>query len=122
MDSMIFAQYVVNYYRLERGRKAVIDPQTDIGGDSDEPIIGGEGRCPLFMRLSNKIVVKKRVDKSKFVPLLLKSSTLDNYSERMLFSAWRNLDELVNDATDEQKLMMEANRLAVFPTSCFPKV
>ena len=122
MDSMIFAQYVVNYYRLERGRKAVIDPQTDIGGDSDEPIIGGEGRCPLFMRLSNKIVVKKRVDKSKFVPLLLKSSTLDNYSERMLFSAWRNLDELVNDATDEQKLMMEANRLAVFPTSCFPKM
>ena len=120
-DAMIFAQYVINYYKLKPNQKAVIDPQTDIGGESDELIIGGEGRCPMFMRLSNKMIVKKRSDKSlPLIPLLLNSS-LDNHSEKMLFLPWRNFDDLVNDATDEEKLTMAENRLAIFPTSCFPK-
>ena len=120
VEAMTFAQYSINYYKLQSGRKAVIDPNTDIGEDSDEPIIGGDGMCPVSMRLSNKVIVKKSGDKSKPVPLLINSNSLDAYSKRLLFLAWRNLDDLVNDATDEQKLLMEENRLAIFPTSCFP--
>ena len=120
LENMTFAQFVINYYRLKPNQKAVIDPQSDVGEDSNIPIIGGEGRCPLYMRLSNKIIMKMREDNSKVVPLMLESRSLDLHAERLLFGSWRRSEELSNDVSEEDKIVLNQNRLALFPTSCFP--
>ena len=109
------------YYRLQSKQKAVIDPHSDVGEDSDIPIVGGDGRCPLYMRLSNKIMMKMRGDDSKVVPLMLQSKSLDSYAERLLFGSWRRSEELINDVSEEDKMVLKQNRLALFPTSCFPR-
>ena len=120
MENMTFAQFVINYYRLKPNQKAVIDPQSDVGEDSNIPIIGGEGRCPLYMRLSNKIIMKMRGDNSKVVPLMLEARSLDLYAQRLLFGSWRVSEELINDVSEEDKIVLNQNRLALFPTSYFP--
>ena len=121
LENMTFAQFVVNYYRLKSHQTAVIDPQSDVGEDSDVPIVGGEGRCPLYMRLSNKIIMKKRGNNSKLVPLMLNSRTLDSYAERLLFGSWRRAEELLNDVSEEDKIVLNQNRLSLFPTSYFSR-
>ena len=121
MENMTFAQFITGYYRLQSKQKAVIDPHSDVGEDSDIPIVGGDGRCPLYMRLSNKIMMKMRGDDSKVVPLMLQSKSLDSYAERLLFGSWRRSEELINDVSEEDKMVLKQNRLALFPTSCFPR-
>ena len=121
LQQMTFAQFVMSFYRLKRGQKATIDPESDVGADSGEPIIGGEGRVPLYVKLSNKILLKKRSDQSRPVPLLLGSSSLDSYGDRMLFRPWRQLDELSAEATEAEKLLQSQVRLALFPTNTFTR-
>ena len=120
LQTMTFAQFVISYYRLKHGQKATVDPESDVGADSGEQIIGGEGRVPLYVKLSNKVILKKRSGKSRPVPLLLGSS-LDAYGERMLFKPWRQLDELFVESTEAEKLLQSEVRLALFPTSTFSR-
>ena len=121
MESITYAQFATSYYRLKPYQKAVIDPESDIGALTDEPIIGGEGRAPMYLRLSNKIMMKKRIEKPRPVPLLLSSCGLDEYGERMLFQPWRNLSELTEEATVEDRELQHENRLTLFPESIFPR-
>ena len=119
VESMTLAQFATRYYKKQHGQKAVINPQTDIGPESNEPIVGGEAGAPTFVKLSNKIIMKKRSERSKPIPLLLPSNTLDAYGQHLLFQPWRTEAELNVESTEEEKVQQKQNRIALFPRSVF---
>ena len=121
VERMPFAFFATRYYRKQSGQKSTVNPETNIGEDSSEPIVGGETMAPLFMKLSNNIIMKKRVEGSKVVPLLLPSQSLDSYGERMLFQPWRSHEDFVQEITEEDKSLQRQNRLALFPMGVFPR-
>ena len=121
MELMTFAQFVTSYYRKTPRQQAIIDPQTDIGEDSGELVVGGgDLRAPLSMKLSNTIIMKKRSDPSRQVPLLLQYKAINKYGMRMLFQPWRSFEELVEDHSNEDQRKQQQNRLTLFPMSIFP--
>ena len=75
----------------------------------------------MSMRLSNGIIMKKRTDPSKYVPLLLKYKEIDDFGSRLMFQPWRQLGELVLDQSGEDKRQQELNSLALFPMGIFPR-
>ena len=84
--------------------------------------MGGEDvRAPLFMTLSNNIIMKKRSDSSEAVPLLLNHNALNSYGERMLFQPWGAFQELDGEQSIEDKKKQHENRLNLFPLSIFPE-
>ena len=117
---MPFGEFIIDYYRKRPYQSAVIDPISGVGGDSEEVIVGSELGAPLFMKLSNTVIMKRRSEKSKPVPLLLRSNTLDSYGERMLFQPWRSVEELHQKQTEEDKERQKQNRLQLFPMAIFP--
>ena len=119
MEAMTFAQFVISYYRMQSGQRATIDAQSDVGGESGEPVVGGASMAPLYIKLSNNIIMKKRADGSKLVPVLQPSHSLDDYAERMLFQPWRTVEELTEVVSEEEKIQQRQNRLALFPLSVF---
>ena len=120
VKDMTFGQFIIDYYRKQSRQQAIIDPVSGVGEDSEELIVGGELKAPLAMKLSNSVIMKKRCDKNKLVPLLLRSNTLDSYGERMLFQPWRNAEELLQQQSDEDKEKQKQNRLELFPMAIFP--
>ena len=64
--------------------------------------------------------MKKRCEKSKPVPLFQRSNTLDSYGERLLFQPWRNLEELLQPQSEDDKEKQKQNRLELFPLAIFP--
>ena len=65
--------------------------------------------------------MKKRNEKNKPVPLFLRSNTVDGYAERMLFQPWRNVHELLQPQSEEDKEKQRQNRLELFPMAIFPR-
>ena len=120
MDKMTFAQFSILYYKLRAEQKAIVYPETDIGEESNVPIVGGDSNAPLCMKLSNGIIMKKRGEKDLPIPLLSPSNTLDKFGERMLFRPWRTLEELLVDNSEEEDQQLKETCLALFPMSTFP--
>ena len=122
MEPMTFAEFVISYYRKTPRQQAIVDPQSGVGEESGELVVGGGNlRAPLSMKLSNNVIMKRRLDKSRPVPLLLQYNTLDSYGERMLFLPWRNFEELIEGQEEEDKEQQRQNRLKIFPMSIFPR-
>ena len=120
VEELTFAQFAVNFYTKKARQPATFDPVTGVGADSEELIVGGEFKVPMAMRLSNQVILKKRIGKSKPVPLLLSSNYLDSYGERLLFGAWRSLDDVHVNQSDADKERLRRNRLELFPYAVFP--
>ena len=95
----------------------------ELGGESGDRIVGGEGYAPLFMQLTNRKIMKKRTraDKPRAVPLLMHQNTLDDYGERKLFKPWRSKEELLNELSEEDKFRCRQVRLQLFPLGVFPR-
>ena len=122
MEQMTFVQFVIDYYRKKPRQQAIIDPETGVGEESDTQVVGGgELRAPLFMKLSNTIIMKKRSEKTRPIPVLRHLNTANSYGKRMLFQPWRSFEELVEGQSDEDKERQQRNRLTLFPMSIFPK-
>ena len=119
IKDMIFAQFIACYYKLHSGQKAVFQPQSDIGFDSNETIIGSTSRVPLYIKLTNGIKMKKRAAISRTVPLLLFSNSLDSYEDRILFNPWRNIEDVDEEGTEEDRVQQRQNRLSLFPLGVF---
>ena len=119
VEDMTFAQFIISYYRKQSHQQATYDPAKGVGADSDEPIVGGNSRLPLSMRLANGVIMKKRTGKSKPV-LLLRPNHLDSYAERLLFGPWRSLDTLHQRLSDTERERLQQNRLELFPYAVFP--
>ena len=113
------AQFATSYIKKDKRQKAVIDPRTDIGQQSNEAIVGGETQAPLCMKLSNKIIMKKRSEKSKPIPLLLYTNSLDDYGERLMLQPWRSSTELVLASTvvHHWSLMKASAKLLPMPSN-----
>ena len=121
MESMPFAFFATRYYKLQSGQKATVNPESNIGEDSDEAIVEGGTMAPVSMKLTNNLIMKKRSDGSKVAPLLLPSQCLDNYGERMLFQPWRSHAELIEEVSEEERAQQKLNRLSLFPMGVFPR-
>ena len=120
LEKLTFAQFAVLYYKKTPHHKAIVYPESDIGEESNVPIVGGDSNAPLCMKLSNGIIMKKRGEKDLPIPLLSPSNTLDKYGERMLFRPWRTLEELLVDNSEEEDQQLKETCLALFPMSTFP--
>ena len=120
VENMTFGQFIVDYYRKHPRQQAIIDPLSGVGEESEEQIVGGDFRAPLAMKLSNNVIMKKRCETAKPVPLLLRSNTLYRYGERMLFQPWRSAEELLQPQSEEDKVKQKQNRLELFPMAIFP--
>ena len=120
VKDMTFGQFIIDYYKKHPRQPAIIDPVSGVGEDSGELIVGGELRAPQCMKLSNNVIMKKRSDKSRPVPLLLRTNMLDSFGERMLFQPWRNVNELVQGQSEKDKEEQQRNRLQLFPMAIFP--
>ena len=122
VEALTFAQFVISYYRMRPSQQAIIDPQTGVGRETAEVVVGGGGvSLPTFMRLSNGIIMKKRSDPSKMVPVLLNTREIDDYGSRLLFQPWRNVEELVEGVSDDDKRRQQQNCLAIFPMGIFSR-
>ena len=119
LENMTLAQFAVCYYKLQPHQKSIIDPQSNLGPESEESIAGGSLRVPLYVRLSNNIKMKKRTEGKRPVPLMLKSDTQDPYGERLLFKCWRNCEELDDEVTEAEVTQQTKIRLSLFPMSIF---
>ena len=119
VKDMTFGQFIIDFYRKQSRQHAVIDPETWLGEDSEEQIVGGALKAPLAMKLCNNVIMKKRCEKRKPVPLLL--GPLDSYGERLLFKPWKTPEELLERPTEEDKEKMKKNRLELFPMGIFPE-
>ena len=73
------------------------------------------------MKLSNEVIMKKRSERSRPVPVLQHHNTLNSYGERLLFRPWRSLEELAEEQSDQDKEIQQQNRLQMFPMGIFPK-
>ena len=120
VEGMPYAFFATRYYRKRPEQRSIVDPQSNVGGESGEPLPGGASMAPLFLRLSNTIIMKKRSDGSHLVPLLRPSHCLDIYGERLLFKPWRSTEELIHDSSEEERAQLRLNRLNLFPLSVFP--
>ena len=123
VEAMTFAEFATEYYIDRWGNHAIIDPETGLGGESEDVIVGGQTFSPIYMQLTNRKVVKRRTrgDKAKPVPILLHTNTLDDYGERILFKPWRSKEELLNEASEEEKSRCKQIRLQLFPMGVFPR-
>ena len=121
-EAMTFAEFTTEYYIDRWGNHAIIDPETGLGGESEDVIVGGRALAPLFMQLTNRKVMKKRTraEKNKPVPLLLHNNTLTDYGERILFKPWRSKEELLNEISEVEKSRCRQVRLQLFPMGVFP--
>ena len=122
VEAMTFAEFATEYYVDWWGNHANIDPETGLGGESEDAIVGGRTPAPLFMQLANRKVMKKRTrdDKNKPVPILMPNNTLDDYGERILFKPWRSKEELLNGISEAEKSRCRQIRLQLFPMGVFP--
>ena len=120
VDRMPFAFFATRYYRKRPEQQSIVDPQSNVGRDSGEPVARGGCMAPLFIKLSNGIIMKKRSDGSHLLPLLQPSQCVDNYGERLLFKPWRSVNELIQESSEEEKAQLRQDRLDLFPMSVFP--
>ena len=121
LESMTFAEFIVDYYKKRSSQKAVIDMHTGLGEESGHKMIGTDMIAPLSMQLTNMIIMKRRT-RNKPVPLFMTSEFLDNYGEQALFQPWRNLEELSNNRTEEEEQERRNRRLELFPMAVFPRI
>ena len=120
VETMTFAQFLVDYYRKQVHQQVVINPESGVGKESEHMIVGGQLRAPTCIKLSNDVIMNKRKGQSKPVPMFLRHNTLDNFGERLLFLPWSSLDVLHQRLSEDEEEKLKQNRLQLFPTAIFP--
>ena len=120
VEDMPFGQFLVEFYRKKSNQEVTVDPISGVGADSDDFIVGGETKVPVSMKLSNGVLMKKRSEKPKPVPLLMRNNSLDSYGERLLFGTWRSLGDLHQPQSEAERERLRQNRLKLFPFAVFP--
>ena len=58
VEGMLFAFFATRYYKLQSGQRATVNPESNVGEDSDETIVGEETMAPLSMNLANNQIMK----------------------------------------------------------------
>ena len=120
MHAITLAQFAITYYKTNPSQPAIIDTQTGVGRETGQAIVGGgDLSLPMYMRLSNGVIMKKRSDPSRHALLLLKYKETDDYGSRLMFQPWSTLEELAGNQNDEDKEIQGQNCRAMFPMAEF---
>ena len=120
MENMVLGEFASKYRRIKPGgnglqtAKDKIDPDTGVGPDSSDRVVGEEHlMAPQCMQLANEEVMVKRSGKNAVLHLLYDGEA-GRHGNQLLWSPWKFLEEIRDedqDVTDEQK----RRRLEVFP-------
>ena len=126
MGSMVLAEFSARYRLLwpsHNGFEKVkdgISEETLLGPDTDELVAGTHDiRLPEAMMLKNGKVMKKRQD-GIAVPNLLFFGCSSSYGNQMMYTPWRQLEDIAGDEEEDETPRQKDIRLEIFPCSVFP--
>ena len=125
MDEMCLGQFATEYILLQSSRKGFekamssINEDTQVGADSQSLVAGTDFAAPETLKLSDGKLMKRRQG-GKAVPLLLHSGTASRHGNQLLFSPWRQLEEVTGAQEEEETGDQKKRRLEIFPCSMIP--
>ena len=126
MYRMVLAQFACEYLLLHPSRKGFekatsgINEDTQVGPNSDYLVAGtGNLAAPEAMKLSDGRIMKRRQD-GKAVPVLLYSCSMSKHGSQLMFSPWRQLEDVEGEQTEEETNDQKSVRLHIFPCSVIP--
>ena len=125
MQEMRLGQ-LVSEYRLLRpsdigfeNAKNSIDDDSNMGPNSSDMVAGTINTfAPKAMRLANDKIMKRRIE-DKAVPHLLFSGIMSRHGSELMWSPWRNLEEITGDQDEKETAEQRRTRLQIFPFSRF---
>ena len=124
MNEMPLGQLAAEY-RLCRPKEketevyqSKIDDQTGLGPPSTALVAGTEQTvAPQAMMLKNGRIMVRRSNENKAVLQLLYHTTSSKYLNYLLWSPWRQLEEIEPDQEQEETEAQMKSRLSIFPMS-----
>ena len=126
MKGMRLGQLAAEYREIQAGgcglesAQSKIDMQTDVGPDSDARVIGEDNiAAPQCMRLSNGVVMQRRVGQPAVLHLLY-SGAPGRFGHALLWHPWQFLEGVKENQCDNETPQQRKSRLAVFPKSVYP--
>jgi hypothetical protein len=127
MEAMVLAELASDYRLLHPSSKGYekatssIDEDTQVGPDSSHVVAGTINlAAPVTMKLSDGKIMKRRQD-GKAVPLLLFSGSLSKHGNQIMFSPWRQLEDVDGSQLEEETDDQRSARLKIFPCSVIPQ-
>ena len=126
MDRMVLAELACDYILLHPSKKGYekatssIDEDTQVGPDSGHIVAGTvDLAAPATMKLSDGKIMRRRQD-GKAVPLLLFSGSISKHGSQVMFSPWRQLEDVDGLQNQEETDEQRSARLKIFPCSVIP--
>ena len=102
--------------------KNSINEDTSIGPECDNLVAGTiDTAAPETMMLKNGKLMKKRQDVNA-VPDLLYSGCSSKHGNQLMWTNWRQLEEVTGEQDEEETENQRRVRLEIFPMSVFPVV
>ena len=125
MDGMRLGQFASEYYLIKQNHdgfenvKNSIDEETNLGPNSSDLVAGTISTfAPKAMRLVNGKIMKKRIE-DKAVPHLLFSGLMSRHGSELMWTPWKNLEEITGDQDEKESAEQRRTRLQIFPLSRF---
>ena len=75
--------------------------------------------APVTIKLSDGKIMRRRQD-GKAVPLLLFSGSISKHGNQVMFSPWRQLEDVDGSQDEEETNDQRRVRLKIFPCSVIP--
>ena len=128
MNKMTFGELASRYRVLKpSGRgyekaKNSINEETSVGPECDVFVAGTcDTAAPETMMLKNGKLMKRRQDVHA-VPNLLYSGCSSKHGNQLMWTPWRQLEEVTGEQDEEESENQRRVRLEIFPFSIFPVV
>ena len=124
LENMVLGQLASEYRLLQPSQhgfewcKNVIDPESGLGPDSAHFVAGTRTRAPECFMLTNKKIMKLRTER-KAALLLLSAKAAHKHGNQILWSPWRNLEEVTGEQEVEETEEQRQRRLEIFPMSLY---
>ena len=102
--------------------KDSINDDTNMGPNSCELVAGTSNTlAPKAMRLANDRIMKRRTE-GKAVPHLLFSGRMSRHGSQLMWSPWKNLEDINGQQDEMETAEQRSTRLQIFPLSNFPSI
>lgn len=126
LSRMVLGEFLSQYrllkpsdFGFERARNS-INEATQVGPNSDQLIAGSpDTAAPETIMLKNGKIMKRRHN-GIAVPNLLYFGSSSKHGNQLMWTPWRNLEEVTGAQEDEETDDQKRIRLEVFPLSHFP--
>ena len=128
MSKMALGEFASQYRLLKPSghgyekAKSSINEETLIGPLTDTLVAGTSNiAAPDTMMLTNGKIMKRRQD-VEAVPILLFSGCSSEFGNQLMWSPWRQLEEVTGIQDEQETEQQKEIRLQIFPLSVFPSV